>query len=76
MWINVKPKHWQRYQEFWFVFLVLNLFTIPLSPMGCGAMSRAAYMPIMWIKVAIVALLLLTGLYMQISSKLYRNHVI
>lgn len=73
MWKNVKPNHWQKYKDCWWIFLALNILTVPLSPMGGGVMSRDAYMPIMCVKLSIVALLLLVGLYMKISSKLYRT---
>ena len=69
-WQLEKQYNWERWKNCWWAFLALNALTVFISPVSNpGLISRESYMPFMWVKVLIVALLLLFGLYMKVSSK-------
>jgi hypothetical protein len=50
----MKPVNYTKMQGAWMAFIILNIFTIPLSPVAGGLMTRESYMWIMYIKLVII----------------------
>jgi len=49
------------------VFIILNLLTIPLSPvMGGGLMSKEAYAPIMYVKLSLMGAFAIWGIVLLV----------
>lgn len=68
--MNARPS-FDRVKAAFFAFIALNIFTIPLSPVSGGVMTREAYMPIMYVKLAIVAVFVILALRIFVLQRLY-----
>jgi hypothetical protein len=64
----------RKYQNFFYIFIVVNILTQPLSPhFGGGLMTEKQYAPIMTTKLVILAIFALVGLSMLFLQWYVKN---